>query len=242
MARLRRNCPPGIPQHVIQRGNNRQACFAANEDFAAYAHWLHESAQQYRVAIHAWVLMTNHVHLLATPGEPGRVSRMMQRVGRHYVRYFNRVYRRSGTLWEGRFKSCMVAAEEYVRVCQRYIELNPVRANMVPGPSDYRWSSYHCNGLGKSARLWTPHEAYLSLGNKDNERLQAYQSLFKAHVDPAVTEIIRAATNKGLALGSERFKAEVEALTGRRVTARKRGPKSQAKAEPLDQDAQQFLL
>ncbi|MFA7431773.1 MAG: transposase [Rhodospirillaceae bacterium] len=186
--------------------------------------------------------MTNHVHLLATPGEPGGVSRMMQRVGRHYVRYFNRVYRRSGTLWEGRFKSCMVAAEEYVLVCQRYIELNPVRANMVPGPSNYRWSSYHCNGLGKSVRLWTPHEEYLSLGNNEDERLQAYQSLFKAHVEPAVTESIRVATNQGLALGNERFKAEVEALTGRRVTARKRGPKRQAKAEPLDQDAKQFLL
>ena len=105
MARLQRICPPGIPQHIIQRGNNRQVCFANDEDFAAYAHWLHESAQKYRVEIHAWVFMTNHIHLLATPRELGGVSHMMQRVGRHYVRYFNYTYRRSGTLWEGRFKS-----------------------------------------------------------------------------------------------------------------------------------------
>jgi putative transposase len=119
MARLQRICPPGIPQHIIQRGNNRLACFATDEDFAAYAHWLHESAQKYHVAIHAWVFMTNQVHLLATPQESDGLSRMMQRVGRHYVHYFNYVYRRSGTLWEGRFKSCIVAAENYVLVYQR---------------------------------------------------------------------------------------------------------------------------
>lgn len=242
MARLQRVCPPGIPQHVIQRGNNRQVCFAADEDFAAYANWLYESAQRYRVAIHAWVFMTNHVHLLATPSEPGGVSRMMQRVGRHYVRYFNHVYQRSGTLWEGRFKSCTVSTEDYVLICQRYIELNPVRANMVMGPADYRWSSYRSNALGKAARLWTPHPIYLGLGQQEDERLTAYQSLFKAHMDQAMLNDIRVATNKGLALGSERFKLQIEALTGRRVTARKRGPKRQAIAEPVDKDGPEFLL
>lgn len=176
MARLQRLCPPGIPQHIIQRGNNRQVCFAADEDYAAYAHWLHESARKYRVAIHAWVFMTNHVHLLATPSELGGVSLMMQRVGRHYVRYFNHVYRRSGTLWEGRFKSCVVAADDYLLICQRYIELNPVRANMVGHPSDYRWSSYRCNGLGRPAQLWTPHDIYLKLGKQEKERLRTYQA------------------------------------------------------------------
>ena len=111
----------------MQRENNRQVGFAADEDFAAYAHWLHESSLKYRVAIHAWSFMTNHVHILATPHEPDSVSRMMQRVGRHYVRYFNGALRRSGTLWEGRFKSCVVDADGYPLVCQRYIELNRVK-------------------------------------------------------------------------------------------------------------------
>ena len=126
---------------------------------------------------------------------------------------------------------------EYLLVCQRYIDLNPVRADMVATPADYRWSSYRCNGLGRGSRLWTPHEVYLGLAKQDEERLVAYQSLFKAHIDQDTLESIRAATNKGLALGSERFKAQVEALTGRRVTARKRGPKKNAKAESLDKDA-----
>jgi len=172
--------------------------------------------------------MTNHVHILVTPHEPGGVSYMMQRVGRHYVRYFNRVYRRSGTLWEGRFKSCVVDADDYLLVCQRYIELNPVRSNMVGAPADYRWSSYHANALGKPAALWTPHELYLRLGSAAKERLSAYQALFNAPIEAAMMGAIRSSTNKGLALGSARFKAHVEALTGRRVTPQKRGPRKTA--------------
>ena len=121
MARLPRICLPGIPQHIIQRGNNRQACFGSEEDFAAYAHWLDEASPKNRVSIHAWVFMTNHVHLLATPETKDGVSRMMQTLGRQYVRYFNYTYKRTGTLWEGRFKSCVVDAENYLLVCQRYI-------------------------------------------------------------------------------------------------------------------------
>jgi len=117
MARLPRIGLSDIPQHIIQRGNNRQACFASDEDFIAYAHWLDEYARKYRVAIHAWVFMTNHVHLLATPKTNGGISRLMQALGRHYVRYFNYVYKRSGTLWEGRFKSCVVDEEDYLLVC-----------------------------------------------------------------------------------------------------------------------------
>jgi putative transposase len=236
MARLRRICPPGIPQHIIQRGNNRQLCFAADEDFAAYAHWLRESSQKYYVAIHAWVFMTNHVHILATPHEQDGISRMMQQLGRHYVKYFNRRYRRSGTLWEGRFKSCVVDANDYLLVCQRYIELNPVRANMVSTPADYRWSSYRANGLGQPSRLWTPHDLYLSLGKSEKDRLPAYQALFHAHLGDVVLNDIRTSTNKGLALGSERFKAQVEVLTGRRVTPRKRGPKKTGGKGGLDKE------
>ena len=128
MARLSRLCPAGVPQHIIQRGNNRQACFAPDQDMAAYAHWLAEAAEKYQVSIHAWVFMTNHVHLLVTPSSKDGISKMMQTLGRQYVRYFNYIYQRSGTLWEGRFKSCVVDAEDYLLICQRYIELNPVRA------------------------------------------------------------------------------------------------------------------
>jgi putative transposase len=226
MTRLQRICLPGVPQHIIQRGHNRQICFAADADFAAYAHWLRESSETYAVAIHAWVFMTNHVHILATPQEPGGLSRMMQRVGRHYVRYFNKKYQRSGTLWEGRFKSCVVDADNYLLACQRYIELNPVRAKMVADPANYPWSSYRSNGLGKPATLWTPHPVYSSLGRSERARLRAYRALFKLSSDDAWLKDIRAATNKGLALGSGQFKGQIERLTGRRVTPRKRGPKS----------------
>ncbi len=143
---------------------------------------------------------------------------MMQKVGRHYVRYFNKSYRRTGTLWEGRFKSCVVDADGYLLICQRYIELNPVRAGMVGDSAEYRWSSYRSNALGKSARLWTPHPVYLQLGNSEQERLPAYRALFSAHMDDALLNSIRASANSGLALGSDRFKQQVEALTGRRVT------------------------
>ncbi len=225
MARLIRICPPGIPQHVIQRGNNRQVCFANDEDFVTYAHWLRESAKEYGVAIHAWVFMTNHVHILATPQVQHGISLMMQKLGRYYVRYFNKSYRRSGTLWEGRFKSCVVDADDYLLVCQRYIELNPVRAGMVNSPADYHWSSYHSNGLEAPAKLWTPHSVYLALGKSGQERQAAYQALFTGYIDDVMLDEIRESTNKGLALGNDRFKQQVEVLTGRRVTQMKPGPK-----------------
>ncbi len=150
-------CPIGIPQHVIQRGNNRQICFAGEEDFAAYANWLKDYSEKYQVEIHAWVLMTNHVHLLCTPRATNVVSLMMQSLGRQYVSYFNFNYQRTGTLWEGRFKSCLVQEDKYLLHLYRYIELNPVRAGMVEQPSDYSWSSYPINALGKKSELCTSH-------------------------------------------------------------------------------------
>ena len=225
MARLTRLCLPGTPQHIIQRGTNRQACFASTEDFSAYAYWLHKYSREYHIDIHAWVFMTNHVHLLATPDSPHGISKLMQTLGRHYVRYFNHTYRRTGTLWEGRFRSCVVDAEEYLLKCQRYIELNPVRANMVSTPDEYLWSSYHANGLGKSTALWTPHNAYLALGTTPSQRTQAYRELFAGHYDAAELQQIREAANQGMVLGNDRFKREVETLSGRRVTPLRRGPK-----------------
>ena len=201
MARLPRLYLPDVPQHIIQRGINRQACFISDKDFASYAYWLDQSARQYQVAIHAWVFMTNHVHILATPQTEQGVSRMMQATGRHYVRYFNHSYGRTGTLWEGRFKSCLVDVEDYLLACHRYIELNPVRAGMVAVPEDYTWSSYKANGFGKQMRLWTPHRVYLELGVTMRERAVAYRGLFAARVDESLVRQIRKATNRGMILG-----------------------------------------
>ena len=223
MARLQRISPAGIPVHVIQRGNNRQACFVSDEDHRAYVGWLKEYSKKYEVDIHAWVMMTNHVHLLCTPRQEGALSRMMQSQGRHYVRYFNFEYRRSGTLWEGRYRSCLIQEERYLLEVYRYIELNPVRAEMVTNPGEYRWSSYQINGLGKVSSLCTPHLEYLSLGMEPLERQKNYRALFTHHVDDVLLEEIRTNTNKGMAVGNDRFKEEIEALTGRRVRAKKRG-------------------
>ncbi|MBQ0712862.1 MAG: transposase [Porticoccus sp.] len=223
MSRLPRFCPVGLPQHIIQRGNNRSVCFADEQDFSAYAHWLKEYADKFEVSIHAWVFMTNHVHLLATPAKEDGVQLLMQSLGRRYVQYFNFTYRRSGTLWEGRYKSCAVQQEDYLLACYRYIELNPVRAGMVTDPSDYIWSSYHSNGLGVKSTLCTPHSEYMALGDNLEKRLSSYRELLKGHVDSDLITDIRQSINRGLLLGSERFKDEVELLYGRRVKPAKMG-------------------
>ena len=153
MPRRRRICPPGLPVHVVQRGNNRQVCFASDADMKAYANWLHEGSRKFGVDVHAWVFMTNHVHLLLTPHNADAVSRCMQYLGRYYVRYFNYRYHRSGTLFEGRFKSSIVQSHRYLLACQRYIELNPVRAGMVSDPADYTWSSYRAHAFGQAVKM-----------------------------------------------------------------------------------------
>ncbi len=244
MARGNRVCPAGVAQHLIQRGNNGQPCFGGREDFGAYAHWLREAAERHRVAIHAWVFMTNHVHLLATPFTDEGVSRMMQHLGRRYVRYFNHVHGRTGTLWEGRFKACVVQDSAYLMRCYRYIELNPVRARMVSDPADYRWSSYRVNALGIQSVLCTPHEIYRGLG-QGAERLTAYRALFAAQVDDEPIAEIREATRRGHALGDERFVREMEARTGTRLRAGKPGPKAKGESDDCIPDttmASEFLL
>ncbi len=223
MARLQRISPVGVPIHLIQRGNNRQICFAAVEDYCAYVGWLKEYSVKYSVAIHAWILMTNHVHLLCTPQQEGAISQMMQSLGRRYVQYFNHQYRLSGTLWEGRYKSCLVEAEKYLLELYRYIELNPVRAKMVEDPSEYAWSSYQINALGKTSVLCTPHTEYMRLGLTNDERMKNYRALFSHHVERDLLEEIRSNTNKGMAIGHDRFKDEIEKLTGRRMMPKKIG-------------------
>jgi putative transposase len=217
MSRLPRVCPLGIAQHIIQRGNNRQICFANKEDFIAYVGWLKEFSVKFSVDVHAWVLMTNHVHLLCTPRKTNGISQMMQALGRQYVRYFNHRYKRTGTLWEGRFKSCLVDDEGYLLHVYRYIELNPVRACLVFEPSEYVWSSYQINGLGKLSSLCTPHSLYIALGKNLVERQAQYRGLFTEHVEGQLLDDIRAATKSGLALGNDRFKDELSSLTGRRL-------------------------
>jgi len=154
----------GIPQHLVQRGVNREPCFFAEEDCHCFLHWLQEAADDWRCVVYAYALMTNHVHLIVTPGTAEGPARLMQSLGRRYVQYINRHYKRSGNLWEGRYKSSAVQTEDYLLVCQRYIELNPVRADMVADPGQYRWSSYRRLALGQPDRLVTPHPLYLALG------------------------------------------------------------------------------
>ncbi len=232
MARLSRFCPPDIPQHVIQRGNNRTVCFSDHHDFAAYANWLKLYSEEFQVAIHAWVFMTNHVHLLVTPANWNGVSQMMQALGRRYVRYFNHRHHRTGTLWEGRFKSNIVQSETYLLNCYKYIELNPVRARMVEHPSNYVWSSYRCNGLGTESNLCTAHEEYLKLGCGKNERLEAYRVLIQTHMDAQLINRIRNAVNKGHALGEKHFRKKMADIYGRRVGPAKMGRPKKVSSDP----------
>lgn len=213
MPRQIRLCVPSVAQHVIQRGNNRQTCFRVEADYIAYAFWLDRAANQYDVQIHAWVFMTNHVHILATPSTAEGVPRMMQQLGRGYVRHFNRVYERTGTLWEGRYKSCLVESENYLLRCYRYIELNPVRAAIVTDPAHYKWSSHGCNGFGIKSKLVTPHPQYLALGSTEEVRLKNYRSLFQGHNDEGFDEI-RNTVNSGLTLGSDQFKKNLRGQSG----------------------------
>lgn len=201
---------PGIPQHVTQRGNNRQHCFFDDQDRKTYLNLLGKAAQRRDCEIHAYVLMTNHVHLLVTPNIPDGVSRLMQDTGREYVRHINRTHQRSGTLWEGRFKSSLVDSEIYCLVCYRYIELNPVRAEIVAAPGKYRWSSYPANALGQPDVLLTPHPLWLALGEDSTGRCQAYRRLFHCETPASTLRMFRYCNRKGLPLGSEQFKARIE--------------------------------
>jgi putative transposase len=218
MPRRARLAIPGLPWHIIQRGNNRTACFYAEQDYRRYLDVLREMAEKFECAVHAYVLMTNHVHLLLTPSRKDSAGLLMKHLGQRYVQYINRSYRRSGTLWEGRFRSCLAQSERYVLACYRYIELNPVRANMVSHPRDYRWSSYRANAEGHQDALLRPHPEYLRLGLDESDRLHNYRELFTAHLDPQRIAEIRDATNGNYALGDERFREEIARMLNRRVT------------------------
>lgn len=225
MARLPRYVVPGLPQHVIQRGNNRQAIFVGESDYAAYLDWLMLAAQQHGLLIHAYVLMTNHVHLLATPTQDTSIAKTLQSLGRRYVQYFNFTYKRTGTLWEGRYRATVVDAEDYLLACCRYIEMNPVRAGMVKSAAHYRWSSYRHNAQGQKDPLVNEHEVYRRLARTVEARKEAYRSLFRSGDDETILHDIRQSVHKGWALGNDRFRSEVEELAKRRTTPLPRGRK-----------------
>ncbi len=218
MPRRPRVIHPGAPLHIIQRGNNRQACFYTEEDYCLYLEWLNDYAKESGCAIHAFVLMTNHVHILLTPEKQSSAGDLMKKLGQRYVQYINRTYKRSGTLWEGRFRSCITQQENYLLICQRYIELNPVRAGMVEHPGDYRWSSYRTNAQGEDLEVIRPHSLYMRLGKSKVERHTAYQELFSHELEPGVIDRIRRATNGNFVLGNDRFQNEIAQVLGRRVT------------------------
>ena len=229
MARQPRFDIAGIPQHIVQRRNDRQPCFAEESDYLRYLQELGEAATRHACAVHAYVLMTNPVHLLVTPPAIGAVSRMMQAIGRRYVGGFNARYRRTGTLWEGRFKAALVGNARYVLTCYRYIELNPVRAGMVASPADYRWSSHIHNAVDGGNPRVCAHRAYLELGQCAQDRRQAYRALFNGALDDTEIADLRVHTQQQRGWTSEKFRKEIEALAHRAAGVRPRGrPRSAA--------------
>lgn len=223
MARLPRLTVPGYPHHIIQRGNNRQAIFAEREDYEQLLAILEEHAKRSGVAVHAYVLMSNHFHLLATPEDSEGIPQMMQAVGRQYVRYFNRRQARTGTLWEGRYRSTLIQAERYLLACMAYIDLNPVRAGMVADPADYPWSS-HANYIGRRVdRLVTPHPLYWALGNTPFARDAAYAELVRAGLSMGQQQALTESALRGWALGERDYVAELQQRTSRRVVKAQAG-------------------
>lgn len=207
----------GIPQHVIQRSNNREPCFYAKDDFQHYLTDLYESAVKFDCLIHAYILMTNHVHLLVTPMQEYGVSQMMQAIGRRYVYYINKNYNRTGTLWEGRYKSSLIDSDNYLLTCMRYIELNPVRAGLVKHPGEYKWSSYHANAQGSKDSIIESHPLYNALDKTDAKCQKAYRELFQHHVNDNLLHEIRISLNHELVFGRSYFKDRIEEITKRQV-------------------------
>jgi REP-associated tyrosine transposase len=223
MPRHARAILPDVAVHIIQRGNNRSACFHRDADHLVYLDHLRELSRRHGCEIHAYCLMTNHVHLLVTPRAANACALLMKNLGQRYVQYVNRSRERTGTLWEGRFRSCIAQSDRYVLACYRYIELNPVRAGMVAHAGDYRWSSYLANA-GAVRNSWlAPHPEYLALGQNDDARRAAHRALVTSGLDPAQLTEIRAATHSGGALGDAAFRSLAARALGRRLTPGRAG-------------------
>lgn len=223
MARQPRLDLAGIPQHIVHRGNNRAAIFRDAGDTSYFHHLIGASARDHAVALHAYVLMDNHVHLLATPAEDGGIGRMMQAIGRRYVPYFNQRHGRTGALWEGRYRATLIEADDYLFACQRYIEMNPVRAGLVARPRDFTRSSHrHYAGLTCDGAL-TPHALIVALGTTGEARTRAYLQLFERQLDPQLVDTLRDRTHKGWALGSQQFIDRLTRTSGCRAVPAARG-------------------
>jgi putative transposase len=202
MPRQARTKVPGFPLHVFQRGHNKSSCFTEPGDHTLYLALLAESSQSYGCAVHAYVLMTNHVHLLVSPPDPEGISRVMKRLNERYAMHFNRRDGRTGGVWEGRFKTCLVDSDAYLLCVQRYIELNPIRAAMVAHPGDYPWSSYRSNAYGERSELLSPHSLYLEMGSTEDERQLRYRRFLSEGTPDAELKAIRGATRAGAPLAS----------------------------------------
>ena len=239
MPRRRRVPLDAVPLHIVQRGHNREPCFFDEQDYHAYLQWLGDALARERCALHAYVLMTNHVHLLVTPASAESIPRVIIAVGRRYVQYINHSYRRTGTLWDSRYKSSLVQAETYLLLCQRYIEINPVRAAMVADPTDYPWSSYRHHALGAPNGILSPHEMYMALGNSAIARQHAYRELFVTGLDGEPINELRMALSQNQPIGNQRFYALIEAATGQRRELKKRGrPRRRKDDESLPEGEQ----
>lgn len=240
MARQPRPILPGIPLHIVQRGNDRTDCFRRDGDYLLYLRHLRELCEELGCAVHAYCLMTNHVHLLLTPSTAAACAVLMRNLGQRYVQHFNRTHQRSGTLWEGRFRSFLVESARYVLACYRYIEQNPVRAGMVSSPSEYLWSSYPANAGLRFDRLVTPHPEYVAISADPAARHQAYRELVEGTLAPEELGKIREAAQKGIPLGGEAFKAKVEIDLGRRIARGKRGRPKKMGSGPNFSSAEKF--
>ncbi|MDN5753284.1 MAG: transposase [Nitrosospira sp.] len=217
MPRKMRFYLPGMPAHVMQRGHNRGPVFFSEQDYFEYLRCLKHAADTYGCKVHAYVLMTNHVHLLVTPESKESVGQLFQGLGRHYVRYVNETYQRHGGLWEGRHKGNIIQSQRYLLSCMRYIEMNPVRAGMVDHPAKYRWSSYAANAFGMSNAILNQHEEYIGLGASTNLRRKGYQELFDCDSDCGALELLRQSLQSGTPLGNDQFKARIETVVGQKV-------------------------
>jgi len=230
MPRSARIVLPYTPHHIVQRGHNRQTIFVSDDDYNYYRENLIEFKREFGCRIYAYCLMTNHVHLVVNPGKnPASLSLLMKRVAGRQTRYVNKLEKRTGSLWEGRFKSSIISTEEYLPACCRYIELNPLRAGMVTDPAQYQWSSYAAKVLGKKDLVVDLHPSYLSLGKSEKERQRAYAEYVLGTVPEYEIKLIREALQRGQLTGSERFRDEIEKKLGVRVSNKRQGRPKKAK-------------
>ena len=231
MARLPRLVLPNHPHHIIQEGNDRQLIFREDEDYQRFLVWLKESAREFKVSVHAYALMPNHLHLLASPTTEDGLARMMQRVGRYYVPWFNQKYERLGGLFRGRFKTSLIDSERYFMMCSRYIEFNPVRNGLASDPADYQWSSYAHHAGVRQDSLIIDHALYWGLGNTPFQREAAYIELARQQLSSEELDSINQAVLKGWPLGSDAFKTQLQQKAKRQVLPAKRGRPFKVKPE-----------